>query len=232
MSNNHVLSSLDGLIQKLNASLECGTDCQRKKHSADLMAKWDKARENNINAPIEEEHAKKNYYTYVKGEDWYKNHKKQNRLEEAKETVANVKKSLHKTQKQFDTTLKEYTIHRDHLKHAIDTYTRYADNVDDESEKLREIRKTVNTSNRKVHYEDEELQRVKWWGSFITFIYYVSFIVFIIRVIVMQQKYREKKFIFITAILAIIPFTLDYFLLVVLYIGRYISSIIPKSFYR
>jgi hypothetical protein len=175
------INKLNQLMRLAEERLRCDTECQRKKDIAALKEKWLTSKSEYNKLPDEIVENEKNYYTLDKGEKYYKNNilktryddhiKKYKNAERAKLTdvksvldalTANYKSDT-VAESRIDQLYEDVSKKNQALKLDVDNY----------------YKKTF-TDERKVFYEDQEIDNLKYYRTIITIAYYVLIVFYIV----------------------------------------------------
>ena len=71
MTNNFNIDKFNSFIQAASQQISCGTECQKQKKAKELKDKYENAQANLSLAEPQYQISKKEYYSYVDGENGY-----------------------------------------------------------------------------------------------------------------------------------------------------------------
>ena len=225
-------NKLNGLVSMIKDKLICDSACQKERTEQELKEKLDLAQNNVKNAPQELETAEKNYYLFTKGNTKYdnmvlnRNIKGSNNFkEEAVENHNERMEEINILKKQYDSD-KIYTQRMDELvelklyeekelKESIDAYNA-----------------KVYTNDRKVDYENKDMDWTEKIRYILKIIYYILFVVyFVISDYFPDAKYKNIKMWGLIVIYLLFPYSIDWIIKKVFELYNYIHYIFrgPKN---
>ena len=176
---SYMSSDLSNIIQNLPSAL-CheGTDCHKKKTENDLKEKYYLAKETALTAPEDLRLAKKNYYTFLEGNqgwnemEYEKYHKKA--IQEKKIIENNHKKKI----KQLTTKIKLYN-------NTVEYYKQLQNLALSDSKKNKQLHKqftnikdTIALNERKITYETEQNNFMKLWKNILRTTYIIVVLIY------------------------------------------------------
>jgi hypothetical protein len=236
------LASLMGENSIVN-TLTCspGTECYRTKRNNYLKKKLETEKTNYYNAPIDLSRAEKNYYIYNNGESGGEraysqviidrfsktaDQFKQNSIEMQQEFMAGLSQSIKQYQaallfqKQMDNLLQ---LRQNEQKNLIKNINYY--------------QTILQTSERKVVYENKNMDNLYTYRRIMVFLYYAALICFIIFGNFIPDKLYTKQSVWIVIIIAaIIPIILNIVImwLYILYdtVSYWFADLPHKDVYR
>ena len=205
-------NKLNKLMKITEERLRCDSECQRKKDVAALKKKWLNSKDQYEKLPNEISVAEKKYYTLDKGEKFYRDkilkkkyddhiHKYENTEQEKFRDVKIVNDSLLKNyasetiaESRIDQLYEDVSQKNKTLKKDIDIY----------------YKKTF-TDERKVYYEDEEINNLKYYRTIIKIIYFSLLVLYIIfGSFFTKDDYKNWKVWLLIVLYIALPFVLKY----------------------
>lgn len=205
-------NQLNQLLATVEEQIRCDSDCQRKRDIVALKEKWKKSEQEYEKLPPQIEKNEKNYYTLANGEEYYRTNVLRKRYEE------HIKKWEQDQQKKFNEVK---TI----MRTMLDNYTsetiaksRLLQLHDDLLNKNKALKRDINdyykktfTSERRVYYENIEIDNVEWYRTIIKVFYYALLAVYVLFGSFIENKDYKKWKVWIGIVLYIgFPFVLRY----------------------
>jgi len=200
------------LMRQATKSLQCNAACEKKKRIAYLKQEWIKsATQGGEKLKQQVEDNRKKFFLAIKGPTFYRD----NVLEP-------------EFQSEIDTFIKEHQAKLDEIlitnTRTLNTYTsmlssrdrmnQLLDDVDDENQSLkRKIdrkKSTTNTAERRVYYEFQEMDKVKFYNKIITRVYLLVIALYtILSLYYITGKYKKPRFWLSISVAIAIPFILQ-----------------------
>lgn len=205
-------NKLNQLMRMAEERLRCDTPCQRKKDILALKEKWLNSKSEYNKLPNEIVENEKNYYTLDKGEKYYKDNILKTRYDDH-------------IRKYKNTEYAKLTEVKSVLDALVENY--YSDTVaesridqlyEDVSKKNQALKLDVDnyykktfTDERKVFYEDQEIDNLKYYRTIITIAYYVLIVFYIVfGSFFAKGDYKKWKSWLIIVVYIAIPYLLKY----------------------
>lgn len=232
-SNKYNLNKFNSFIDLATKTLSCDAKCQEDKKKNDLKQKLINAKNNLILAQPQYELAKYNYYTFTKGEAQY-NEMLENELNNNIQEKIDIFKSklneeLQKIKSQFDT----YNGLLLNIRNVEDLYLNYKKENKELIKELKDNLNSVLTNERKTYYEDQNIDKLKGYYTYIFIIlYYIIVFCFIIFSFKFPSKYNLKIRIFISIFLILLPLFSTFILGKIIQFIYYIINLTPKNVYK
>ena len=222
--------SLNELIKKSNEQTACGPDCQKEKKTQDLKSKYDSARQNLSQGPENLAESRKNYFVYAFGDKYNNDYNEQLYTKEANDKVNTMKK-------QHSEDVNEITS----LIHDYESAYVYKGNMGDLSEKYEDENKTLKTeidnnektkatNDRKVYYENQQIEDIQYYKSLIKIVYWVTLVLYTF-IFLYDGFYKNIKMDVILILFYIYPYVIDTIVSKIFYIIAYLKKYIPKNVY-
>jgi hypothetical protein len=186
---------INSLIALANENLMCGPDCKKDKQSQRLREIYDKAKQNLIDAPSEFSKAERNFLVDARGEYEYINIMKERKIK----TMNNMKKKLLEKHTQFMNDIRGFLnqYNTDYIYyHRMDDF--YKSNLKDNKKYKNDIAdftSAMNVNNRKVFYEDEEIEQMSFTRIILLTIYFVVLIAILYKVEFIGKEYYRNRYV-------------------------------------
>ena len=232
MNNSIDLDKLNNFIDQASNAISCDSNCQYDRKAQQLKQDMLKSQVNLKTAPNQLEQAKKNYFTFVKGETEY------NDL---------LDKELHKTALQFTDKIKANFNKQVHLVQTkIDTYDGLSNNTRNinelyihyKSENVK-LKKLLNdttidivTNDRKTFYEEQGINTLHYFYNILRVIYIIIIISFIVSIIFLPSRFNIYIKVIILVFLCVFPFISTKVIDFVVWLYLKAISILPKNIHK
>jgi hypothetical protein len=177
MGGDNTMGKFNSFLDKASDAILCDSECQKSKTSDELKQKYLNAQTNLITAPNQLSLAAKNYITYSQGEAGYNDYNDA-KLEQVAIQVAST------FQQTFDDEITKVLQNIDsydglfiNYMNVVDLYTNY---VKENKELEKELKKTTSdvvTNDRKTYYQDQGIDSLNFFYSYIFLIVYIIFII-------------------------------------------------------
>jgi len=215
---NNSINQFNSLISKSSDALACGPDCQKTRHSEQLKQQYLDSQTNSKYAPVKEENAAKEYYTYTQGTTGYNKYQKGQLTSQADSLVQKTKKSLSDAIEGAKNLTNTYESLYSSYINAFELYKKYlTENLELETS-IDSVSTDRVTNDRKSLYEGQGIDKLNSWHIIIKWIYIILLVLFFFRLIFSYSDYRFSTKIFLLFLFIIYPFVIEY-LIMVLYNG-------------
>lgn len=230
------MDDINSIIALANEKLSCGPECRKDKETERLREIYNTSKQNLIDAPTNFVKAEKNYLIDAKGENEYKNIMKERTLK----TISDAKKKLLDKHTQFVNDI------RGHLNQYNATFIYYykmndfyKSNLKDNKKYKKDIadfKSKANVNNRKVFYEDGEMEHLSYVRMVLLIIYFATLIAILYKLNFIGNELYKNKYV-LTAILVYVLFGIyvDWFTKMIYYMKVKISHIfendVPRNVY-
>jgi hypothetical protein len=201
-----------GIINLLTCPI--GSDCYKTKHNTYLLNKLNLAQVNTTNAPIDLSRAEKNYYVYNEGNgngDISYNLFIQSRFNT---TAAEFKQNSIDRQQQFmadlSQSLKQYQAQATFQAQAAKLLIMRQNEQNDLIKNINYYQKIVATSERKVVFENKNMDSLYTYRRIMIFIYYACIVCFILFAnFIPDRLYTKYSVWLLIVIVSIVPIILN-----------------------
>lgn len=204
--NDFDMDALNNAIQGINKSIECGPECENENTKAALKLAYEKAQQNITTAPQQLVDAEKKYYETVFGLNAYREKLQQKYSDEIIQLIETERINISQYKGEIQKLIDEYTTSLIYLE-KIDELK---DKLEEENEKYKKdidnYISTNNTNNRKAYYTEDQLSSIKKWELFLKVIYVILFIVLSVKLLYIEQLYKNKFTWIVLFILILLPY--------------------------
>ena len=229
---------INAMIALANDKLMCGPEskCQKDRQTEKLRQIYNNSKQNLIDAPKTFSLAEKKYLIDAKGNDEYKNIMKAR----AVKTLNVMNKTLSDKHTLFLTDIRAYLNQYNTnyvYYHRMDDF--YKSILKDNKKYKKEIAdytSNMNVNNRKVFYEDEEMEQLSFTRIILLVIYFVVLIAILYKIdFVGNELYRNKYVLFAIFVYIMFGIYVDWVSKMVYYTKMKISHIfdndVPRNVY-
>lgn len=227
---NETFTKLNDLIMKSHDAIICGPDCQKQKKADQLKTDYLNAKKNLETAPEQLSLAAKNYYTYSQGESGYNNYVEDELTKKSQEIIVIFKSIFSELFSNIEKLNDTYNSNFIQSRHVVELYKDYLKENFLLEKKIKNNSSDIMTNDRKVYYEDQEIEYLNSWNIFYKVIYFFILLVLSIVIIFKFETTRVKKF-FIIILFIFFPFLLTKILLYIIDLFRYFYGLLPKNAY-
>lgn len=233
MTNHFDLNKLNAFLDSATEAISCGPECQTNKKAEQLKNVYVNAESNLLLAEPQYEIAKKNYFTFVKGEGQY-NEMLENELKQK------VDKILNNYNISFDEAIKNIKMQLDsyygleiNYKNVVDLHQQYKKENRRLFEKLKKDTNDIVTNDRKTYYEDQQIELLNTYYSYLFwFVYVICVVFFIIFSLFYPTQTSFKSRILLIGLFFLLPFISTWLLGKLIQIVNLIFSLLPKNVYK
>ena len=217
--------------EKINNTV-CDAECERQKKIKTLEEKYKRSLYNYETAPERLKNAKKKYIIVKNGEPYYQELYKRELNKRINSTTEKLVKENRKSYKDTSELINEYKqkylLYDSHL-------NKYLSDIHEKNEvfnnKLYDITNEKELDIRKSYYQSNEVDSIKWYSYFFTFIYYIIFVVYL-ALFIFNGSYSNVANIIILLLLLFFPLIWFYVIVkYILIIANFIYYRLPKDVY-
>ena len=221
MTNQKKINKFNSFLDKATKSILCDSKCQKKQTAEELKNKYLNSETNLVLAKPEYDLAKKKYYTFISGQNGY---------DEILENELNTESD--DIIKKFKISLKEEI---DKIKIQLDTYNGILINFINILlfNKLKKESNDIFTNDRKTYYEDQEIDLLKNYYSYILIVIYIIVVLcfgVFSQIYPSNSSWKIKLFLFIFFI--ILPFISTWVFGKIIQMIYWLYGLLPKNIYK
>jgi hypothetical protein len=232
VQQNPNLDSFNDLINKATEAVMCGPDCQKEKTSSQLKQIYLNSKTNLKTAPSQVQVAAKNYYMFVDGEAGYNEYLEQDLSNKADQIITEFKNNFDGDVSKITTAIDSYNGLALNFTNVFDLYTKYKLENDELRKELKDTASDVLTNDRKTFYEDQGIENLNYYYSFIRVIYIIVAIGFSISLFFVANKFSFITKIVIVALVSLYPFISTRLLSWIIQLYYAVVNALPKNVYR
>jgi hypothetical protein len=232
MTNNFDLNKFNSFLDKATQAISCNSECQQKKTQEELKAKYLNAQSNLSLAEPEFQVAKKNYYTYVSGQDGYDEVVENEYKQKADLIIENFKENYQDEISKIKSQLETYSSLLINFRNIIELNVNYKRENVELSNQLKDNTNDVLTNERKTYYEDQQSESLNYYYYYILWIIYgIVVICLIIFSLTYPTQTDWKGKLGLVFVFIALPFISTWLLGKIIYIVYWIFGLLPKNVY-
>lgn len=232
MSNNFDLNRFNSFLDKATKAISCDSECQKQQVEQQLKNKYLNAQSNLTLAEPEFQVAKKNYYTYVSGQNGYNEMIEEEFQQTADLIIQKFKENYQDEIAKIKSQLETYNGLLINFRNVEDLHRKYKIENRQLYKQLKENANDILTNERKTYYEDQQNESL---NSYYYYILWVIYIIVIICLIVFSLIYPSqsswKAKLFLVIIFLALPFISTWILGKIIYIVYWLFGLLPKNVY-
>lgn len=224
--NNDILNLInsDGTL--------CDSECRRNQQLTQLQQAYETAQSTYSTAPEELETAKKNYFTFLNGSASFAQMQQTDYSSKAKKIATTMQDQFNKKYKEAVILLQSYQSSYINLSNIMELLENYKNENKHLKKVTGEISSDIDTKDRKTYYEEQSIDRLKYFYKWIKYIYIFLIIVYIFCLFLIPRQLSLQTELGILVLLIIYPFIINPIWKFVLKIYNKIVDIIPKNVYK
>jgi hypothetical protein len=199
---------INSFIAQASDSALCDSNCQKQRVSDKLQQRYLDATANMESAPQQVESAFKKYVTFSRGSDAYKAELLKRVTDKARATQQAALDVFADSVSSVEQSIQSYQMVFTNYNHVRELHTRLAAKNKQTRAKLKTVNSNSLVNDRKTYYEDQQLDTLKMYGTFLTYLYGLITLGFVVWFILGFVKTREmhKDLLAWSIVLIIYPF--------------------------
>lgn len=192
-------------INKLIQPVTCGPECQKAQRDETLRRSYDQSLLNMKEAPDKVKVAEKEYYISMNGSEFYNNVLKDRYNTEILDESTKIIDEQTNNLTTFNSLVNDYDISNVYIKRITDLMNRLVLENTTLNNKIDSISSSVTTNDRKTYYEEQQINYVGTWKTYILYIYWLLFIVYCAVALILKNKILCYKTWIKILILSLVP---------------------------
>ena len=233
MTNQFDLNKFNSFLDKATQAISCNSDCQKQQLEQKLKDKYLNAQSNLSLAEPEFQVAKKNYYTYVSGQNGYDEMIEEEFSQAADLIIQKFKANYADEIGKIKSQLETYNGLLINLRNVVDLDKKYKEENRQLYKQLKEDTNDILTNERKTYYEDQQITSL---NAYYHYILWVIYIVVVLCLVVFSLIYPSQTSfnvkIILVIIFAILPFVSTWILGKIIFIVYWLFGLLPKNVYN
>ncbi len=233
MDSNFDLNKFNSFIDQATQAISCDSDCQKQRTKEELKDKYLHAQSNLTLAEPEFQLAKRNYYTYISGENGYNEMIEKELTEIANITVEKYKETYREDIEKIKTQIDTYNSLLLNCRNVVDLHRKYKRENQQLYNQLKEDSNDILTNERKTYYEEQGNESLNNYYYYILLtIYIVVLICLVIFSLLYPSQSSMKSKLILIAFFIILPFISTWILGKIIYIAYWLFGLFPKNVYK
>ena len=225
-------NKFNDLINNVNNSINCGPSCVEKNTVEQLKQKYLDAQTNQETADYQVFNAAKNYITYTEGEPGYNTYLEKTLTSKGNSIADTFNQNFINNSsiiKNNINTFKSLFINVNNVKDLYNKYKNDNDNLEDE---LKNKSHDILTNDRKSFYQDQGINNLNTYYTFLLVVYIVIVVVFLLAIIFVKTEVKLFYRILILISLIIYPFIIMFAFNTIKDTINTVKDYIPSNAYR
>jgi hypothetical protein len=192
-------------INKLIQPVTCGPECQKAQRDETLRRSYDQSLLNMKEAPDKVKVAEKEYYISMNGSEFYNNVLKDRYTTEISDESSKIIDDQKNNLTTFNSIVNDYDVSNLYIKRITDLMDRLVLENTILNTKIDRLSSNVTTNDRKTYYEEQQINYVGTWKTYILYIYWLLFIVYCAVALILKNKILCYKTWIKILILSLVP---------------------------
>ncbi len=225
--------SLQKTIDNVQDNIACGkgTQCYFQKHSAELEAIYKSKQTNKATAPEQLAKARKNYYVFSQGEAGFQKEEQARLSTVADKMIGTLKKAHTENVDNINTAIGKYNYALKYHEQLLSELERLYEEDKELAQKIDDEIAGLKTADRKVYYENNEIEGIDLWVTVLTGLYWLIFAIFA-GLFIIRSLWKDKKYIAILIGLIAWPFVGNWIVGKIITLIQKLVGMLPKNVYR
>jgi hypothetical protein len=233
MSNQIDINKFNSFLDKATKAITCGPDCQRTQTANELKNEYINSETKLLLAQPNYELAKKNYYTFIAGENGYNEILEKNLNNVSDKIIDQFKNSLNEEINKIENQLATYEGILVNYDNIVELNKNYKSENIILAKQLKEKTNDILTNDRKTYYEDQEIDMLKKYYSYVfVVIYMIVVLCFAFFSLIYPSDFSLKFRIIILIFFLILPYISTWLLSKLIKLIYWFYSILPKNVYK
>ena len=229
-NNKITMADLNKMVNQVNNQLSCNDDCQRQKKINKLRNRYYNEKKRVNRAPYDLDVSRKKYFTYAFGEQYYDRFMEKKVEREITALTNKLSEDHQYNIKLLKDNVNDFLVLKDNNEYITTLSEKYRRENKIMAEKIKQELDEKNISDRKVVYENNELEKVETYTYQLIWLYWTLILVFSLTFF-LKNMYMEKKNFIVLFVLIIYPFTITWISYTLSKIFKFIYNIFPKNRY-
>jgi len=228
------INNFNSFLDLATKSLICDDECQKNNNENELKKKYLISKSNLHLAEPQFELARQNYYTYIYGENKYNEILEKDYQNKAQhiidiynnKNINDINKNIHSQIDTYNSLLTNYT-------NVLELFKKYTIENTELFKQVKEESNNILTNERKTYYENQEIDNLNGFYSYILFvIYYIIVICYTSFSLIYTSNYNLTIRIGLFIFLILLPFMSTWILGKIIYFIYFIIDLMPKNVYK
>jgi hypothetical protein len=232
MTNNFDIGKFNSFIQAASQQISCGSECQKEKKAKELKDKYLNAEANLSLAEPQYQISKKEYYSYVNGQDSYNQMLEEEESSRADKITEKINDKINTTINNINSLLQTYDGLLINFRNVLDLFRQYKKENRFLEQKLKDESNDVLINNRKTYYEDQNISSLNSIYYYILLIIYIIVVIcFIVFSLIYPSTISLKLKLLLLVVFIALPFISTFILGKIIEFIYWIFNLLPKNVY-
>jgi len=232
MTNNFNIGKFNSFIQAASQQISCGSECQKQKKAEELKNKYLNAEANLSLAEPQYQISKKEYYSYVNGENSYNQMLEEEESSRADKITEKINDKTTTTINNINSLLQTYDGLLINFRNVLDLFRQYKKENRFLEQKLKDESNDVLMNNRKTYYEDQNISSLNSIYYYILLIIYIIVVIcFIVFSLIYPSPISLKLKLLLLVVFIALPFISTFILGKIIEFIYWIFNLLPKNVY-
>jgi hypothetical protein len=233
MSNTFNFNKFNELVSQASDAILCNSECRRKRKEEQLKQKYLNSKTNLATASNQEDIAEKNYIVFTKGETAYNDLLDEKLREKANLISEKFLDNFNEESQKIKSQVTSYSGILVNFRNIVDLYLQYKRENIELFKELKEETNDVLTNERKTYYEDQSIDRLKFFYSyFFTTIYIIFVLCFGSFSMIYPSNYTRQVRLALFIGFILLPFISTWIVGKIIYLLYEIYDLLPKNVYK
>jgi len=233
MSNQFDLNNFNSFLAAASKTIACDSECQRNQKAEQLKTQYQNAQANLSLAEPQYQIAKRNYYTYVSGQNGYNDMIEAEYQDEADNLANKIKAILDEEISKAKVQLDTYNGISINFENVAELEKQYSEGNKDLFKQIKNNTSDVLTNERKTYYESQGIDKLNnYYYYFLLVIYIVSVICYVIFSLFYPSNFSIFRRVLIFVLLVILPFISTWLLGKFIQVLHWLYNLLPKNVYK
>jgi hypothetical protein len=204
-------ANLNKLLDSTMELVACppGSQCSKDRISEDLKRKYLDAQINEQVAPLRLEKAKKYYYVFKEGRNYYNEMLETEMTKKSEAIVKQIAEKFNEEIQNANIMNSYYNTIQNNSENSVELYDEYLKKNKEMIALIKGTHGDVLTNDRKTYYETEAVEKVKLWNTFLVIIYWILFATLCLSMVFSPSTMSIKQKILLGLVLVLYPFVIN-----------------------
>jgi hypothetical protein len=233
MSNTFNFNKFNELVSQASDAILCNSECQRRRKEEVLKQKYLNSKTNLATASNQEDIAEKNYIIFTKGQNAYNDLLDEKLSEKVNLISEKFLDNFNEESQKIKSQITSYSGILVNFRNIVDLYLQYKRENIELFKELKEETNDVLTNERKTYYEDQNIDRLKFFYSYFFITIYVIFVIgFGSFSMIYPSNYTWQVRLALLIGFIVLPFISTWIVGKIIYLLYEIYNLLPKNVYK
>lgn len=233
MFNNYNLNKFDTLMTQASDAILCNSECKQQKQTENLKQNYLNAQTNLASATNQIKTAQKNYITFTQGTSAY-NELFDKQLQEKAQLIAqNFTKNFNEETIKINSKIDTYNGLIINFKNIFDLFRKYKNENIELLKELKEETNDVLTNERKTYYQDQNIDKLKFYYYYLFLIIYVICVLCFVAFSLIYVSHTNWKLnLGLLVVFIVLPFFSTWILALIISLLYKLYELLPNNVYN